>query len=609
MSKLNPAYYLLVIVYVLSFQELFSQAALGEPDIVMKLVEQKDFSSPTDSRIAKIQSTIVYSFNRVRMVYVNSSISPSSRPATFLLEIMPKYTMDKDEFSLSKMVDSTETMTFSYTTGYHTSATLIVTDISKGSLKSYHTINGTSSANETFILNYKVLGLRKGVVMTDSLKKTISARAFEQVKPKLPSVQEKAFNAAIKNIGAAAEDAPYFLFPVKLPVASIVESKKDKAEVVSTPGLASLRLGLNKPFPVYEITERKIGRVTYEQFTQIGALTNKTSTKLAENCEVTDGEKEIFAALQGGKKLWCSPFKPLTVNKYEEEIPGVAVLLVAPAISKEDWEKCYLKLRTEYLSARGTYYPMLDRTKLEAIQKEKNLQKSEAFIDKATVQQFKSIGAGYLLEVQLKDFQETYESLMGGRYKFSVNCITRLIEVKTGEILAEVPNTFTKNWSQSSIKTITTQQDLEYDAIVASSNREATIRLLGLEYLAFNLREVLNRALPQKIEVVEIAEEKKENAEALIIAGNFNAEIKSDDYFICRKKVVDVDGEQLIRMEQIGVVFVKTALGDGIALAKVKKGEKDIFKAVKAGDKLFCIDKPEWFINGQYTRQLKVAGF
>lgn len=389
----------------------------------------------------------------------------------------------------------------------------------------------------------------------------------------------------------------------------MVDSKKDKAEKVSLPGLAALGLDPNKPLVAYEIIERKVGKTIHEQYKILATLSNKSSEKAGEICKVDDGEKTLFAAMQSGTKIWCSPFVPTVSNRYEEEIPGVALLFIAPKISKEEWEKCYIKLRTDFIRARGAYYPVIDRTRLDLMQREKNLQKSDAFIDNAAIQQFKSIGAGYILEVKLNDMLIDYSPIQKA-YRFKADFVTRLIQVSTSEVLAEVANTFADDWSAPSSLTISPKEhDLQYQAIAAAPDYKAAVQRFGLENFAFNLREVLNRAIPQKIEVLELLEEKKENAESLLVAGNFNASARHDDFFICRKKMIDVDGEQLMRMEQLGVVSIKSATGDGLAITKVKKGEKEIYKAIKAGDKLFCIDKPDWFMDGQYTRQLKAAGF
>lgn len=586
-----------------------SLLAQSDSPVVMRLVEQKDLiGGVVDPKYGQINTKIIQSINKTKRARVNLGRSTTESAAGYLLEIAPAYKLSSSGLSHYKHVDSTETMTFTYSGTYNMDAILMVTDISKGSLKAYHTINVEASNSKSYDLTYKSLGWRKGTVMTDSLYKAVVNTARTQLQSGFAAVLEGAFNNTLNALGDKAEDAPFYLFPVKLPIGSMVDSKKDKVEKVNLPGLSALGLDPNKPLMVYEIIERKVGKTIHEQYKILATLSNKSSEKAGEVCKVESGEKALFTAMQSGTKIWCSPFVPAVTNRYEEEIPGIALLFVAPKISKEEWERCYIKLRTEFVRARGTYYPIIDRTRLDLMQREKNLQKSDAFIDNAAIQQFKSIGAGYILEIKLNEVLADYSTLHN-KYQFKADFVTRLIQVSTGEILAEVANTFTDEWSAPFIKSMPQTRDLQYNVIAAAPDYKVLVQRFGLENLAFNLREVLNRAIPQKIEVLELLEEKKENAESLLIAGNFNASARQDDFFICRKKTVDVDGEQLVRMEQLGVVFIKSATGDGLAITKVKKGEKEIYKAIKAGDKLFCIDKPEWFIDGQYTRQLKAAGF
>lgn len=600
----------LVLFSLVALTYTLALMAQSNAPIVLKMVEQKGPITASDPKYGRISGKIIQSINKGKRAHVNLGQSTSESAASYLLEIAPSYKMGKYSFTYRKHVDSTEIMTFYYEASYTLAATLMATDISKGSLKAYTSLESEATGSKFYDLSYKSLGLRKGLTMTDSLKKVVLNKALTQVQGGFVAIQEGAFHEALNILGSKAEDVPFYLFPVKLPIGTIADSKKDKVEKINQPGLAALGLAANKPLVAYEIIERKIGKTVHEQFKIIATLSNKSSEKAGEICKVESGEKELFAAMQNGTKIWCSPFVPTVSNRYEEEIPGIALLLVAPEIGKDDWEKCYIKLRTDFVRARGTYFPIIDRTRLDEIQKEKNLQKSDAFIDNAGIQQFKSIGAGYILEIKLKDMLVEQDPWNRSKFKFKVNFVSRFIQVSTSEILSEVANTFTDDWAPESITSMFPDiHELQYRAIVASANPKETAQRFGLENLNFNIREVVNRSLPQKIEVLEVVEEKKENAEAVLIAGNFNASIRYDDFFICRKKTVDVDGEKLVRMEQLGIVSIKAATGDGMAVCKVKKGEKEIYQALKGGEKLFCIDRPEWFIDGQYTRQLKAAGF
>ncbi len=301
--------------------------------------------------------------------------------------------------------------------------------------------------------------------------------------------------------------------------------------------------------------------------------------------------------------MWCSPAQLKYVSTRKERPPSIAFNIRTSGIAIEPnvLNQLYQRLRTEALNVRGKQLIVLDREKIPGIKWQQNENKSNFYLDKPFVEQFKSIGARYILDIEIQTADV-------GNFFFTSKFVPRLIDVETGEILAESISEHENWWSNIKTPGITYS---EYLAIVQHKpeDRPDYVRGLGFSYYKFNLREVLNRSIPSKIQVTELTEIEKEKAQQVFINGNFNEKTLNDDYHVCVQKEVVVDGAMETRWEQIGRISIKSPVGDGLALAKVKQGEKEIYAAFQKGEKLYCFDRPEWLIDRFYTRQLKKAGF
>lgn len=575
---------------------------------VLKWIRSEE--APLSPELEKVTNSIITRFNQSKIAQISSDKIPSNLPPNYLLEMQPS-TSASETFIMRRVSDTTQTIGFGFTAISRSSVRTMVTNISNGTIHPSYNLSGEAGVDEEFTLPFKDLGWSKKKPMTDSLRNQLTVKARTLLEAKFGPVRLKAFNAMVINIGASGANLPFQLFPFRMPFKEVLTTKKDRAVLVAIPGLIELGFPVERGVAIYEILERKVDGVTYEQAKYLGTAIYQIDKKTkAAEFEVSKGGEEILAAVNSGKQLWYAPFSPFVKNKYPAERPGIALQMSASDLNAQQLADLYYKLRVASMAVRGGYNPILDRGKNALIQKEREIQKGEAYIDKATVEQFKAVGAGYIMEVKFTSFNEILEQSTYS-YRFDAKYVIRLIQVETSEVLAEVSNTFDKSWTRPISNTFKDSKDYqEYMQMnAAGNNYKPIMRNIGLNYLSFNLREVFNRALPLKVDVLEITEEKKDKAERILVAGNFNAGVTNDDYYICRKKLTQVGGEELIRIEQIGVGEIDGSVGTGMAILKLKKGEKEVFQAMKAGEKLYCFDKPEWFIDGQYTRQLKAAGF
>jgi hypothetical protein len=575
---------------------------------VLKWIRSEE--APLSPELEKVTNSIITRFNQSKIAQITSDKIPSDLPPNYLLEMQPS-TSASETFIMRRVTDTTQTIGFGFSAISRSSVKMMVTNISNGTIHSSYNLTGEAGAEEEFTLPFKDLGWSKKKPMTDSLRNQLTVKARTLLQAKFGAVRLKAFNAMVVNIGASGANLPFQLFPFRMPFKEVLTTKKDRAVLVALPGLIELGFPVDRGVTIYEILERKVDGVTYEQAKYLGTAIYQINKKTkAAEFEVSKGGEEILSAVNSGKQLWYAPFYAFVKNKYPAERPGIALQMSASDLNAQQWANLYYKLRIGAMAVRGGYNPIVDRGKNAIIQKEREIQKGEAYIDKATVEQFRAVGAGYIMEVKFTSINEIFEQSTFA-YRFDAKYVIRLIQVETSEVLAEVSNTFDQSWTRPISNSFRDSKDYqEYMQMnAAGNNYKPIMRNIGLNYLSFNLREVFNRALPLKVDVLEITEEKKDKAERILVAGNFNASVTNDDYYICRKKLTQVGGEELIRIEQIGVGEIESPVGTGMAILKLKKGEKEVFQAMKAGEKLYCFDKPEWFIDGQYTRQLKNAGF
>lgn len=193
-------------------------------------------------------------------------------------------------------------------------------------------------------------------------------------------------------------------------------------------------------------------------------------------------------------------------------------------------------------------FRLVDRSTLNLVQKERELQKSEQFIDGYVVQQSAAIGADYLLtgDFELGDMMLTVKM-----YSVAEKKVMALESVKLKKQLSS---------NFLSVK----------DPVVAM-----TVQLV-------------DDAFPRQISVVEITQGKKE-AKSLLIAGGSKANLQKGvelDIKVREKREVDGVAQEYFRT--VGKGEVEKVEDQNFSILEVKKGGADIKALLDAGTKLFC---------------------
>lgn len=198
--------------------------------------------------------------------------------------------------------------------------------------------------------------------------------------------------------------------------------------------------------------------------------------------------------------------------------------------------------------ANDERFTIVDRNTLNLVQKERELQKSEQFIDGYVVQQGAGIGAEYLL---VGDFE------MGDM----------ILTIKLFSVAEQ------KIAGQQSVKL--KKQLYSNFMSVKEPTQEAALALK-------------ENVFPLLIPVVEISEGKKE-AKVLLVAGGSKHNLKEDVKLDIKvKDQREIDGEVSTYYRTVGQGSVKKVEDRNFSLLEVDKGGKEIKEMLDKGVKLYC---------------------
>jgi hypothetical protein len=518
----------------------------------------------------------------------------SQAAATHLLEAGVAYEVLKNELTPGKFVDSTKTAQFSYEYIIEGKVELLATFVEDGRVAGKALITSKGKINQDFKLKYEQVGWAKGMNMSDEkVKQAVLEKARNALLGQLPDIYKNGQDRMVGGMDEVGRGAHHKLFPYRVKVLEATEVKGDKAKTLKIEAGTAFDLIKGDELMLYTLKEVATGGKTYERFELLGRA---AAAKIGEKdglFDVEKGKTAVLEALNAKKTVYASPEKPLTISKATEGLNlAIAAFVTPTAFSKKHREDTYRRLRFNTMGKQG--YTLLERENLSALNAEKELQKQDRFIDKALIEQYKAVGADLLLEVicenLLNDIKPSSENgARAASARVSLDYLLRLVSVETGEILGEKKIPFSKYYSHTM---------MEQDPVLAQYNKDASIGPQffmedAIKQLNINPAAFLDEMLPPRVLLVEVTDEKKGRADEVLCVGDFD--FKSlDKWNVVRKKLVNVEGQELIRFEPIGVVSFRESEGAGVVNAKVKDGGEQILAAMKAGETLYVMDKPNW---------------
>jgi curli biogenesis system outer membrane secretion channel CsgG len=231
-------------------------------------------------------------------------------------------------------------------------------------------------------------------------------------------------------------------------------------------------------------------------------------------------------------------------------------------------------------------FNIVDRTKMEEINKEKNLQKTEAFMDgDALVEQGKSLGAQFLISGNVSSVvknspwktrtkadgtTETYQT-----HECSISFSCKVLDITTGQI--------------TNSEAFTTNANGLLGLSFANNIDEAFGK--SLNSLSSAIDSWIGRNFPLVINLVEISEKDKKGgaAKILVSAGTELGMTKNEKLKVVEISFLEVNGEKKERRKEIGEAKISSVDDANFSTCTITSGALEIAQKIDAGAKLMLI--------------------
>lgn len=228
---------------------------------------------------------------------------------------------------------------------------------------------------------------------------------------------------------------------------------------------------------------------------------------------------------------------------------------------------------------------IVERTKMDQISNEKELQKSEDFIDGTIIEKTKNIGAEYVVSTVLNTYSND-----GFTCKFSFN--VSLIDVTTGQVISS--KLIESKGGSSAGKVFGGMGSVLMGDNLANPNKEEALKK-SLRNIDKDVLNFINDNFPILFEFVDVQQkDNKGNAVKVLVAGGSGFGIKKGDKLkIVEETEVEVAGKKMIRKKDLGEVYVLNVEDENFSICQVKTGGNEINSRFEAKAKLKVMQKTE----------------
>ncbi len=249
---------------------------------------------------------------------------------------------------------------------------------------------------------------------------------------------------------------------------------------------------------------------------------------------------------------------------------------------------------------------IVDRTKLDQVDKERNLQKTENFIDGKVVEQGKSLGAQYLITGIVNQYFNDGEMC---KMSFSIN----VVDVATSQIL----NTTTIDTKKGGHAKSAGHAGLLAGGLLAAShvpvvgmaalagagamnrrtnttsNDGGKIKVFekSLNDIAPQIEDFVEENFPASYPVVKIEKKnKKGHVVSVLIAGGKSTGLEEGQKLkIVRLTELEVSGKKVVRKQEIGLLTIEKVEDENFSICKVTDETEDIANNMDAKAQMVAI--------------------
>lgn len=231
-------------------------------------------------------------------------------------------------------------------------------------------------------------------------------------------------------------------------------------------------------------------------------------------------------------------------------------------------------------------FNIVDRSKMDALKQEKNLQKSEDFIDGAVVQQGVALGANFLISGHLISAQAeemVAEDDKGNKtltYKAKLAISLKVMDVATGQVITS--ETIEPKAGNSLLGAI---------GIGHTSPQAAMSQ--AIKDVESEVDKFVGRNFPVTFSIVEVQEkDKKGNATKILVAGGSAFGLKKGDKLkVVELMEMEVNGKKIQRKKEIGELKISNVEDENFSACSVNSGGIDINSKFEAKANLQVITK------------------
>lgn len=280
------------------------------------------------------------------------------------------------------------------------------------------------------------------------------------------------------------------------------------------------------------------------------------------------------------KKIIISTFLLIGINLsiHSQEKTAVGIIpftYVQGAANFQDVNSIQETVTNAFVKTKR--FNIVDRSKMDALIKEKELQKSEDFMDGKTIEQGAALGANFLISGHVISAQAEQMRSDDGKgnieitYKAKLLISLKVIDVATGQVI-----------NSETIEPKSGNSLLGMIGIGATSPQIAVSK--AITSIKGKIDEFVGRNFPKSFSIAEIQEKDgKGNATVILIAGGSDFGLKKGDKLkVVELTLMDVGGKKLQRKKQIGELKIIKVEDENFSICEVKSGGVDISSKFEA---------------------------
>lgn len=223
-------------------------------------------------------------------------------------------------------------------------------------------------------------------------------------------------------------------------------------------------------------------------------------------------------------------------------------------------------------------FNIVDRSRLGALKQERELQKTEDFMDGTIIAQSKSIGANYLLSSTMGNYEND-----GNTCKFTLTI--KLIDVETGSVVAsESIQPKSGGFGKALLNAVVNTALLETSGSLSTKGQALK---KALDKLVPEIDKFIYTNFPITFHIVELQSDGK-----LLVSGGSESGIKKGSKLKVYEEVItNVGGKSVKRKKELAELAVDKVEDENFSICSIKSGDKEVKERLSKNTPLFVTFK------------------